>query len=119
MRKLTFYDKILVGIGFSMASLIAVGGIENNINNGRRTKDLIRRSFYRASGEDGILDDKEEVKFMKDLGLEYAVQEGQKLKMRLNFWEYNKVDAYLDSSFLGSIEYNSLKKYLGEEVRKY
>ena len=54
------------------------------------------------------------MQFIRDLGLEYAVQDGQKLLLNRK-GEF--VEVYLDSSHIGIVNRESLRNYLSGNLR--
>lgn len=102
--------KIITTLGVGVISFSSVFGIKDFIEDDKITYDLIGRALYKASGDDGVLSTEEKVKFLKDLGLEYGVQEGQRLLLDKK-GEFAEV--YLDSSYVGTFHREALKKYIG------
>lgn len=89
-------------------------GIRDFIEHNKITYDLIGKALYKASGEDGMLSTEEKVRFLKELGLEYAVQDGQKLLLEKS-GEFANV--YLDSSYVGTLHREGLKKYISNDLK--
>ncbi len=112
MDLVCFLDKhkIITTLGVGALSFSLVFGIKDLIEDDKMTYDLIGRALYKVAGDDGVLSTEEKVKFLKDLGLEYSVQEGQKLLLDKK-GEFAEV--YLDSSYVGTFHREALKKYVG------
>lgn len=108
--------KIITTAGVLASSFVVTFAIRDLFEEVKITNKLIGQASYKASGEDGILNTEEKVRFIRDLGLEYSVQEGQKLLLSTR-GEFVKF--YLDSSDIGTLHRDNLKKYLGLRAEGY
>lgn len=100
--------RIAVGTAvFGLSGFLALN-VKDFLDENQRNNNIMGRAMYVASGEDGILSIEEKVKFIRDLGLEYGVQEGQKLSLDRT-GEF--VNIYLDSSYVGNVHRSKLERY--------
>lgn len=77
-------------------------------------KDMTERVLYKAAGEDKILDTAEKARLIRNLGLDYVIQDGENL-----YFDIKRDEFYLkaNSNSMGQVNMKVLENYLSGDLK--